>query len=353
MKQKNILFIDRDGTIIVEPEDKQIDSLEKLELIPNVIPALLELQQAGFLLVMISNQDGLGTDSFPEDTFKTPHQALMNLLASQGICFSEVLICPHLPSDNCDCRKPKLGLVMEYLRAQTLNLKNSYVIGDRQTDLEFANNMGIHGLQFGPKNWEEIKEHILTEERKSTIVRNTNETNIEVTVDLNSHSLIDIQTGIGFFDHMLEQLAKHGGFSLAVKVKGDLEIDDHHTVEDTALTLGQALIEALGNKLGIGRYGFLLPMDDALTEIALDLGGRPYFVFEGDFHREQVGELSTELVPHFFRSLSESLQANIHIRVKGDNTHHMVEAIFKGFGRALKQAIQKQGFELPTTKGML
>jgi imidazoleglycerol-phosphate dehydratase/histidinol-phosphatase len=354
MSNIKYLFIDRDGTIINEPSDYQIDSLEKLNLEPGVIPALLQLQQAGFKLIMVSNQDGLGTQSFPQTHFDAPHQMLMNILTSQGIHFDDIKICPHKPEDHCQCRKPNIGLVLDYLKSNTIDFNHSYVIGDRKTDHELADNMGIQYIPYNKSHtWSDISKKLLTQNRVAHVVRKTKETHIDVQVNLDNPNPIVIKTGIGFFDHMLEQLAKHSGISITLEVGGDLHIDEHHTVEDTALALGQALREALGDKLGIARYGFLLPMDEALTEVALDLSGRSFFVFNGNFMRENVGELSTEMIPHFFRSLAEGLHATLHIETTGENTHHMVESMFKGVGRTLKQAVAKQGFDLPSTKGTL
>ena len=351
---KKIIFIDRDGTLIDEPEDKQIDSLEKFKLKPHTISALLTLKKAGYQLVMVSNQDGLGTGSFPQETFEPPQKMLIDILQSEGIVFDNILICPHKPSDQCECRKPKLGLMMSYLRPGMMDVEQSYVIGDRQTDVQLAENMGICGILYeNDKGWPSIVDNIINKPRRAQVERKTKETNVKVLIDLDQNDLIQIDTGIGFFDHMLEQLAKHGGFSAQIKVSGDLHIDEHHTVEDTGLALGQALRQALSDKYGIARYGFLLPMDEALAQVAIDLSGRAYFMFSGDFKREMVGELATELVPHFFRSLAETLGAAIHIQVTGDNAHHMIESIFKGVGRALRQAMVKQGNELPTTKGVL
>ncbi|MDX2163939.1 MAG: bifunctional histidinol-phosphatase/imidazoleglycerol-phosphate dehydratase HisB [Gammaproteobacteria bacterium] len=349
---KKYLFIDRDGTLIVEPADFQIDSIDKLEFLPDVFESLIKLKKAGFTFVIVSNQDGLGTTSLPTENFDPPHELMLKILASQGIFFEAVHICPHKPEQKCECRKPKLGLLMDYLRDQNWDRENSYVIGDRDTDVELAQNLGITGVKFN-KNWHDITQDIIHKPRVVELKRKTNETDIAVVINLDSVNGVEIQTGIGFFDHMLEQLAKHGGFSLGVKVSGDLHIDDHHTVEDTAITIGEAIRKALGNKLGIARYGFVLPMDESQVQVALDLSGRSYFLFDGKFEREAVGGLSTELVPHFFRSLSEGLKANLHIDVKGENTHHMVESIFKGVGRSLRQAIEKSGENLPSTKGVL
>lgn len=352
--RKKIIFLDRDGTLIEEPADQQIDSIEKFKLKPNVIPALLKLQAAGYTFVLVSNQDGLGTPSFPEADFVLVQNLLLTILASQNIHFAAIYICPHFASDRCACRKPNINLVLEYLQREDWDRAHSYVIGDRQTDLEFAKNMGIRGILYeDTPGWLALADELTLNSRAAKIQRITQETAIQGMLDLAKTTPLKIHTGIGFFDHMLEQLAKHAGFSLVLQVEGDLVIDEHHTVEDTALALGQALRQALGDKLGIQRYGFLLPMDEALTEIALDLSGRSFFVFDGHFPREKVGELPTELVAHFFRSLAESLLATLHIKVQGENAHHMIESIFKGVGRALRQAIQQQGHELPSTKGIL
>jgi imidazoleglycerol-phosphate dehydratase/histidinol-phosphatase len=352
--QQKILFIDRDGTIIIEPEDKQIDSYAKLALIKDVIPALLKLKAAGYVFVMVSNQDGLGTPSLPEEDFIKPHQLLLDILTSQGIEFDSIRICPHKAIDGCDCRKPKLGLVLDYLVEQKIDRAHSFVIGDRETDVELAQNMGIRGLRLSDDlDWNGVVKQILASDRIAEITRKTKETEVKVRVDLDQQDEVKVRTGLGFFDHMLEQLAKHGGFNLEVDVQGDLEIDDHHTVEDTALTLGEALRKALGDKRGIGRFGFVLPMDEAQAQVAIDLSGRAYFDFKGEFSREQVGDLATELVPHFFRSFAEGLKATLHIEVTGENNHHMIEATFKALGRALRQAFAKNGDSLPSTKGVL
>ena len=358
MSGKRVLFIDRDGTLIEEPPDQQIDSLQKLRLVPGVIPALLELRNAGFSFVMVSNQDGLGTASFPEPTFREPHEFLRDLLISQGISFDAEFICPHFPADGCSCRKPKTGLLDDYLAGIELDFENSYVIGDRETDLQLARNLGIEGIRLRTdrgegESWPAIAARLVKSERHAEVIRKTKETDITVAVNLDSEGPIHVTTGLGFFDHMLEQIAKHGGFSLELSCKGDLQIDEHHTVEDCALALGQALRAALGDKRGIHRYGFLLAMDEALAQVAIDLSGRAYFVFEGKFGRDQVGQLPTELVPHFFRSLADTLGAAINIKVEGDNTHHMIEACFKGVGRALRQAIRITDSGLPSTKGIL
>jgi imidazoleglycerol-phosphate dehydratase/histidinol-phosphatase len=353
--KRRILFIDRDGTLILEPPDQQTDSLEKLEFVPGVIPALLELRQAGYEFVIVTNQDGLGTESFPTADYEIPQQKMLDVFASQGITFSEVLVDPHFEHENAPTRKPGIGLVLDYLKSGELDLADSWVIGDRETDLMLAENMGIGGFRIGDgfENWASITHQLVNCPRQSTVERKTNETDIRVIVDLDAGGLCRAETGIGFFDHMLDQLASHGGFTLELRCRGDLEIDEHHTVEDCALALGQALNSALGERRGIGRYGFVLPMDESLAEVAIDLSGRPAIVFDADFPRDNVGGFPTEMVQHFFASLSQSLGAAIHLKVRGENTHHMIEALFKGAGRALKPALARQGTELPSTKGTL
>jgi imidazoleglycerol-phosphate dehydratase/histidinol-phosphatase len=353
-----ILFLDRDGTLIEEPDDFQVDTVEKVRLVSGVIPALLELAQHGFRFVMVSNQDGLGTKSFPQQDFDAPHDHAMNIFTSQGISFDEIFICPHLPDDSCDCRKPRTGLLTRYLAATDIDLQQSAVIGDRETDMQLAERIGVRGLLVNAADpaamtWPAIVDLLCHSNRTATVTRSTNETRIAATVNLDSPGAIDVATGIGFYDHMLEQIAKHGGFSLTLRCEGDLHIDEHHTVEDTAICLGEALRQALGNKFGAGRYGFVLPMDESEAKVSLDLSGRAAFRFSANFPRDNVGEMSTEMVEHFFRSLSDSLGAALHIEVRGENTHHMIEACFKAVGRALRQAVARSGTELPTTKGKL
>jgi imidazoleglycerol-phosphate dehydratase/histidinol-phosphatase len=356
MSGERVLFIDRDGTLIEEPADKQVDSIAKLRLAPGVIPALLELRRAGYRLVLVSNQDGLGTASFPAESFLEPQDFMRALFASQGIEFDAEFFCPHFAADDCDCRKPRTGLLTEFLAGREIDRERSFVVGDRQADLDLAANLGIGGIRIhgeSGESWATIAARLRQPERIARVTRRTKETDISVAVNLDRESPISISTGIGFFDHMLEQVARHGGFSLELKCNGDLEVDEHHTVEDCALALGQALREALGDKLGIGRYGFVLPMDEALAQVAIDLSGRSYAVFTGRFGRDAVGGLPTELVPHFFRSLADSLGAAIHVEVRGENTHHMIEACFKGVGRALRRAFRVRGSELPSSKGVL
>ncbi|HEU4781378.1 MAG TPA: bifunctional histidinol-phosphatase/imidazoleglycerol-phosphate dehydratase HisB [Steroidobacteraceae bacterium] len=356
MSKTRVLFVDRDGTLIEEPPDEQVDAIEKIRFMPGVFAALRQAQKAGFKLAMVTNQDGLGSESFPQAAFDVPHQFMMDSFSSQDVEFDAVFVCPHRKADGCDCRKPKTRLVDDWVREREVDLAGSAMIGDRETDMEFARNLGVRGLlvrRHGNKweTWQSILRELT--ERRATIRRTTKETDIHVTVNLDNTGPITISTGIGFFDHMLEQLAKHGGFSLELKCHGDLEIDEHHTVEDCALAVGEALRESLGAKLGLARYGFMLPMDEAQVRVAIDLSGRSYGVFEGKFAREAVGGLPTELVPHFFKSLAESLKAAIHVTIVGENTHHMIEACFKGVGRALRMALRREGEELPTTKGVL
>ena len=354
---EKILFLDRDGTLIEEPADQQVDALDKLRLVPGVIPALLALRDAGYRFVIVSNQDGLGTPAFPRERFEQVRGHMLDLFRSQGITFAAEFYCPHTPADGCDCRKPRAGLIADFLRTTELDRSASAVVGDRPTDLELAANIGISGFKMGAssfaESWAGIAHELLVKPRRATVHRRTAETTIEIEIDLDRAQATRARTGIGFFDHMLEQVGKHGGFALEVRCEGDLHVDEHHTVEDVALALGEALRRALGDKRGIQRYGFVLPMDEAEAQVSVDLGGRPYFVFEGTFPRDRVGELPTELVEHFFRSLAESLRAAVHVRVRGENAHHMVESAFKGLARCLRQAVAREGRDLPSTKGVL
>jgi imidazoleglycerol-phosphate dehydratase/histidinol-phosphatase len=352
-----ILFVDRDGTLIEEPEDHQVDALHKVRFMPGVFAALAEIARHGYRLVMVTNQDGLGTTRFPRAAFDETQRFILDAFASQGIKFDAVFVCPHRLNEGCACRKPKPGLVAKYLLDHDFDRSVSAVVGDRASDLEFAGNLGIRGLtvrQGGSpeESWPLVVQRLLA--RRVTVTRETAETRIVVRVNLDA-AVPDIAaaTGIGFFDHMLAQLARHGGFSLDLKCEGDLDIDEHHTVEDCALALGEALRRALGSKLGIARYGFLLPMDESEAIVSLDLSGRPFAKFSGRFNREKVGEFPTELVPHFFRSLADGMRAALHVDVRGENTHHMIEACFKGVGRAVRQAIRPEGSALPSTKGLL
>lgn len=416
---RKILFVDRDGTLIVEPPDEQIDSYEKLALVDGVIAALRRCVAAGYELVMVTNQDGLGTPSFPQAAFDGPQNLLLQILRSQGIVFNEVVIDGSFAHENRDTRKPGLGLMRGWLARDDWSRAASAVIGDRETDLTFAANLGVRGFRLGSGwTWDAIAHTLCDAPRTAGVARRTKETQIRVAVDLDRAADATVATGIGFFDHMLEQIGKHGGFALTLTCAGDGHVDEHHIVEDCALALGEALRKALGGKRGIGRYGaaseddrsgggvtganvsaggvetaavaavaqgrphvvdvdvlvdalaasahagvepgpakraadILLPMDESLARAALDLSGRPYFVFDGAFPRERVGELPTELVPHFFRSLCETLGANLHLAVRGDNAHHMVEACFKATARALRQAVRREGDALPSTKGVL
>ncbi len=354
-----ILFVDRDGTLIEEPADYQIDAYEKLRFVRDVIPAMLKLRDAGYQFVIVSNQDGLGSEGYPQASFDGPNDLMLQIFASQGITFRDVLIDGTWPQDNAPTRKPGIGLMLAYLQDRSIDWSRSAMVGDRLTDIQFAENMKIRGFQLrteqfgGDWDWTSIAHELADAPRRATVQRNTKETKIRVEVDLDRTAEPQTHTGLPFFDHMLEQIGKHGGFALSVQAEGDLHIDEHHTIEDTGLALGQALREALGDKRGIGRYGFTLPMDETLASAALDFSGRPYFVFEGEFKRERVGDMPTELVPHFFRSLCDAAGLNLHLSVRGDNDHHKVEACFKALARALRQALPRQGTALPSTKGAL
>lgn len=351
---QNILLIDRDGTLVEEPEDEQVDELSKIRLMPGVIPALLALIKGGFRLVMVSNQDGLGTPDFPKDAFQSSHDFILALFASQGIRFDEILICPHRADEHCSCRKPKTGLLDVFLRQRTMNVQRSWVIGDRDSDRLFAEALDLGYLPISKHHgWELVSQIILNQIRSASVHRCTQETSIQLKIRLDTHQASTIHTPIDFFSHLLEQVARHGGFQMELDAAGDVNVDDHHLIEDTAIVFGEALRKALGDKWGIGRYGFTLPMDESLASLAIDLSGRPFCVFEGHFTRESVGGMATEMVSHFFQSLSTSLRAAIHVKIEGKNHHHMIEACFKALGRALKQAITQTCDALPSTKGVL
>lgn len=351
---KRLLFIDRDGTIIEEPADEQIDSFEKLKFVEGVIRNLVFIRQRlDFELVMVSNQDGLGTDSFPEETFWPVHHFILQTLKGEGVEFDDILIDPHFPEDNAPTRKPNTGLVEKYMNDPEYDIANSYVIGDRDTDRQFAENIGCKFLQIG--SWDKVAETLFAGERYAEVRRTTKETDIDIKVCLDGTGKCDISTGLGFFDHMLEQIGKHGMMDLTIHAKGDLEVDEHHTIEDTAIALGECILKALGDKRGIERYGYCLPMDDCLCSVALDFGGRPWLVWDADFHREKIGEMPTEMFLHFFKSLSDAAKMNLNIKAEGENEHHKIEGIFKALARSLKMAVRRDiyHYELPSTKGLL
>ncbi|MEM7278532.1 MAG: bifunctional histidinol-phosphatase/imidazoleglycerol-phosphate dehydratase HisB [Pseudomonadota bacterium] len=354
---KRVLFIDRDGTLIEEPDDFQVDAVEKVKLVPNVIHALSRLKAAGFRFVMVSNQDGLGTPSFPEAQFQAAQTHTEALFRSQDIEFDEMFFCPHFEHDNCTCRKPATGLLSAYLASTALDTAQCAVIGDRDTDLQLAENLQIRGFKINAEtsaqDWQAIADELCLQPRRGTCTRITNETNIKVELALDGDTPVHINTGLGFFDHMLEQIARHASIALRIECSGDLHIDEHHSVEDVALALGEALRKALGDKRGIARYGHSIPMDESRADALLDLSGRAATQFSGEFKRDAVGGMSIEMVRHFFQSLASALGAAIHIQVKGDNAHHMVEACFKAFGRALGQACAREGNAVPSTKGTL
>ena len=354
MKRK-LLFLDRDGCLVVEPPDEQLDSFEKFDLMPGVIAALQRCVAAGYELVMVTNQDGLGTASFPQASFDGPQALLLRVFASQGITFRDILIDRSFERENRDTRKPRTGLLHAYLADDGWSRTDSAVVGDRETDMQLAANLGVRGFRIGAEGmeWSDIAHRLVDHPRLAEVERVTRETRISARVDLDLTAEPEVSTGLGFFDHMLEQLGKHGGFALRVRCEGDTRVDEHHTVEDCALAIGEALRRALGDKRGIGRYGFCLPMDESAADARLDLSGRAFFVFDGAFPRERVGDLPTELVPHFFRSLCDSLGANLHLAVRGENAHHMVEACFKVVARSLRQALRREGVALPSTKGVL
>ncbi|ACT94142.1 bifunctional histidinol-phosphatase/imidazoleglycerol-phosphate dehydratase HisB [Dyadobacter fermentans] len=373
---KKVLFIDRDGTIIVEPPtDFQVDSLEKLEFLPKAISALRKIaEETDYELVMVTNQDGLGTSSFPEDTFWPAQNKMVKTLEGEDVRFADVHIDRSFPEDNLPTRKPGIGMLTSYF-SNEYDLANSYVIGDRLTDVQLAVNLGAKAILFrselpeeglsGEHNeatalissdWDAIYEHLKLPSRKASVERNTKETQIKVELNLDGSGRSDIHTGLGFFDHMLDQLARHSGADLSIHVVGDLHIDEHHTIEDTALALGEAYRQAIGDKRGISRYGFLLPMDEALAQVAIDFSGRPWIVWDAEFKREKIGEMPTEMFFHFFKSFSDTSLSNLNIKVEGDNEHHKIESIFKAFAKAIKMAVKRDLKALdfmPSTKGVL
>lgn len=370
--KKRALFIDRDGTLVIEPPiDYQLDSLEKLEFYPKVIRNLYFIKKnLDFEFVMVTNQDGLGTSSFPEDTFWPAHNKMLKTFEGEGITFDDILIDKSFPEDNAPTRKPRTGLLGKYMTGD-YDMQHSFVIGDRLTDVELAKNLGCKAIflrndvdipaelkghcALQTTDWDTISEYLFAGERKAEVKRRTKETDIYISLNLDGNGTCDISTGLGFFDHMLEQIGKHSGTDLTIKVKGDLNVDEHHTIEDTGLALGEALNMAFGDKRGIERYGYYLPMDDCLASVALDFGGRPWMVWEADFHRERVGDMPTEMFLHFFKSLSDTAKMNLNIKAEGENEHHKIEGIFKAFARALKMAKKRDifNYELPSTKGVI
>lgn len=365
---KKAIFVDRDGTIIKEPADEQIDSLEKLEFVPGAISGLRSLMNRGYELVMVSNQDGLGTDSFPEETFRPAHNRMLSTLEGEGVRFDDILIDRSFPADNAPTRKPRTGMLTAYLGGD-YDLGASFVIGDRMTDIELARNLGARGILIAAPDltekpegctlvsdsWEEIARHILSSDRTVSITRNTSETRISLTLDLDGTLPSTIDSGLKFFDHMLWQLPHHAGISLDLRCEGDLEVDEHHSMEDIAIVLGQAIDKALGSKRGIDRYGFVLPMDECRAMVLIDFGGRADFVWDVKFTREYVGDTPTEMYSHFFKSLCTAMRCNLHISARGENNHHLIEGVFKAFARALRMAIRRDVFsyDLPSSKGIL
>ena len=371
---KKVLFIDRDGTLVIEPPvDYQLDSLEKLEFYPKVMRNLgFVRSKLDFEFVMVTNQDGLGTSSFPEETFWPAHNLMMKTLEGEGITFDDICIDRSFPEENAPTRKPRTGMLTNYIDNPDYDLAGSFVIGDRPTDVELAKNLGCRAIflqdddsllsdelkavcALATRDWDKVAEFLFAGERRATIRRTTKETDILVEVDLDGSGCCDIATGLGFFDHMLEQIGKHGGMDLTIRVDGDLHVDEHHTIEDTALALGECLYQALGSKRGIERYGYSLPMDDCLCAVCLDFGGRPWLVWDADFRREKIGEMPTEMFLHFFKSLSDAAKMNLNIKAEGQNEHHKIEGIFKALARALKMAVKRDiyHYELPSSKGVL
>jgi imidazoleglycerol-phosphate dehydratase/histidinol-phosphatase len=361
---KKVLFIDRDGTILTEPEDEQVDSLEKFSFLPGVITALSSIaKETDFELVMVTNQDGLGTPSFPEETFWPSHNKMLQILKGEGVEFAEIFIDTTFPEDNAPTRKPGTAMLVKYLASGT-DLENSYVIGDRLTDVQMAKNLGCKAIfinktgsadaVFSTTDWNEIYRYLKSKPRIAAIERKTKETDISLEINLDGTGKSKISTGIGFFDHMLDQIARHGNFDLTITASRDNGIDGHHIIEDIAICLGEAFSKALGGKKGIERYSFVLPMDDCLARVAIDLGGRPWLEWEAQFSNEKTGEMPTEMFFHFFKSFSDNARCNLNIKADGDNDHHKIEAIFKTFARALRIAVkQTDNFNLPTTKGKL
>jgi imidazoleglycerol-phosphate dehydratase / histidinol-phosphatase len=372
---KKVLFIDRDGTLIFEPEDEQIDSLEKLEFIPGVFRNLYNIRKnLDYELVIVSNQDGLGTDSYPEETFWPAQHKMLKAFENEGVTFDDILIDKSFPTDNAPTRKPRTGLMGKYLNGD-YDLSNSFVIGDRLTDIELAKNLGAKGILINDgslaeelektglakhcvlvsNDWDDIYACVAAPERTAEVKRTTKETDIFVRLNLDGSGVCNISTGLNFFDHMLNQIGRHAGVDLEISVKGDLEVDEHHTIEDTALALGEAFQKAVGNKKGMERYGFCLPMDDCLAQVAIDFGGRPWLVWEAEFNREKVGDMPTEMFMHFFKSFSDAARCNLNIKAEGNNEHHKIEAIFKALAKAIKMAVKRDlyNFELPSTKGKL
>ena len=351
---KKAIFIDRDGTILLEPADEQIDSLEKMEWVPGAISGLKALVGLGYELVIVSNQDGLGTASFPEDTYWPVQNKMLQTLEGEGVVFDDILVDRSFPQDNLPTRKPGTGMLGKYMDG-SYDLSACFVIGDRESDMQLAANLGAKGLQVGQVTWSEIVRTIRTTERTCLIERNTSETQIRVFVDLDGKAPSSVDTGLKFFDHMLDQIAHHGGISLQVYCKGDLQVDEHHTIEDVGIALGEALKAALGDKRGIDRYGFALPMDESRAIVLLDFGGRSELVWDVEFTREYVGDVPTEMFKHFFKSMSDAMKANLYVQARGENNHHLIEGVFKAFARSVKQAVRRDVFsyELPSSKGLL
>lgn len=377
---KKVLFIDRDGTLVLEPEDNQLDAFGKLKFLPGVIKNLSKIAaELDFELVMVTNQDGMGTDSFPEEDFWPVQNFIIQTFKNEGIIFKRVIIDTTFPEEKANTRKPATGLLSEYLQNEKFDLKNSFVIGDRLTDMELAKNLDCKGIfietgeELGNeevsaekdeienyiarkvKKWEEIYLFLKSGSRQAEVFRKTNETYISIKVDLDGPGKSQIETGIKFFDHMLEQISRHGQIDMEILVNGDLDVDEHHTIEDTAIALGEVFKKALGNKMGIERYGFVLPMDDCLAQVAIDFGGRNWLIWEAEFKREMIGRMPSEMFMHFFKSFSDAAGANLNIKAEGINEHHKIEAIFKAFGKAIKSAVKRdpERMILPSTKGML